>query len=83
MPVIFYDVLIIQGKNSFSRNNKTGWSWRRMLGNGRDAIAGQHLIYLGIFNPLFILQMRIKFMVRGHHEYLNYFYRIIEWQGAC
>ena len=54
-----------------------------MLGNGRDAIAGQHLIYLGIFNPLFILHMRIKFMVRGHHEYLNYFYRIIEWQGAC
>lgn len=49
----------------------------------RDAIAGQHLIYLGIFNPLFILQMRLKFMVRGHHEYLNYFYRIIEWQGAC
>lgn len=51
-------------------------------GIGRDALPGQHLIYLGIFKPPFILHMRIKFMVRGRHECLNYFYRRIEWQGA-
>lgn len=48
-------------------------------GGGEEEIPllAQPLIYLGIFNLRFVLHMRIKFVVRGHHECLNYFYSII------